>query len=89
MIATILGLIVKYLTDDVVTAIFNLITGEMHDRGLIAQGQAQQHTSDLQATVKESTDAAEIRGQVQGEPDSALDADLERLQHPAGPTGNR
>lgn len=77
-----LSMIISALSDSLLKAAFGWITSELEKRNLIAQGKAQQYTADLQATAKEATDATQIRSQVQSEPDSALDADLERLRQP-------
>lgn len=71
------------LIDSVVKAAFSYFSSVMEKRGLIQQGEAQQHSADLEATVKESADASQIREQVQAMPVSAVDADLERLRRDA------
>lgn len=71
------------LIDSIVKGLFGYLSGVMEKRGLIQQGISQQHTIDLEATVKEATDAATIKDQVQAEPDSAVADDLQRLRDPA------
>ena len=75
--------IISALTDSLLKGVFNLISQELEKRNLIAQGKAQQYAADLQASVQQAKDAAQIREQVAASPDSAVDADLERLRRNA------
>lgn len=80
MLALILKFVLPGLEDAALKAIFTFIANLMEQRNLIAQGKAAQYTADLQATVKDATDASQIRETVQAEPISAVDADLQRLR---------
>lgn len=87
MFAALLAPLLKYLTDDVISGIFNLISGEIQKRGLILKGQQMQHSADLQASVQEGTDAAKTTEQVNASTDSQLDTGLERVRRDAA-SGN-
>lgn len=76
MIATLLGA----LFDSIVKGAFAFFSAQMEKRGLIQQGREQQHTADLEATVKDSTDAAKIKDHVEALPDSSVDVALEQLR---------
>ena len=78
-----LATIISALSDSLLKAIFGWISAELEKRNLIAQGKSQQYTADLQAAVKEASDAAQIRAQVAADPQSAIDADLRRLRDSA------
>lgn len=88
MLAWLLSTIVPALADSALKALFSFVSSELEKRNLIAQGKAQQYTADLQATVREATDATQIRDQVQSEPVSALDVDLEQLRR-SSPASHR
>lgn len=66
---------------------FQLFTNLMDKRNLVAQGQAQQHISDLEATVKDATDATVIKDRANAMPDSAVADDIDRLRNNAA-SGN-
>jgi hypothetical protein len=87
MWATLLGIVVKSLSDSLLSTVADFIKSELQSRQLIAQGQAQQHATDLEATVKDATDAATIKDRVNAMPDSAVADDLDRLRHDAA-SGN-
>lgn len=78
-----LAILLKALSDSLLSALFDFIKSEMRDRGLIDQGRAAQHTDDLEATVKEARDAAQTEEAVAGLDDAALDAGLERVRDSA------
>jgi hypothetical protein len=71
------------LADDVVAGLFSLLQGEIQRRNLIAQGRTEQHAADNDATVKEAQDAQTVSAQVDAEPISGVDADLERVRNSA------
>lgn len=81
---TIIGMIIKALSDSLLSALFNFIQSEMHDRGLIAQGQAQQKAADDAASTAEAKDAAQISEDVARDSDADLDAGLERVRSGSG-----
>lgn len=66
--------------DGILKFAFGWLSSLLEKRQLIAQGKAQQYTSDLQATVKGATDATQVKNQVNSEPISAVDTDLEQLR---------
>lgn len=75
--------LLKALSDSLVSALFNLIQSEMHDRGLIQQGRVEQQAADLKASVEEAKDAAQIQESVAGASDAQLDAGLNAVRKPA------
>lgn len=79
MWASILGA----FTDSLLKQVFSLISQELEKRNLIAQGRAAQYAADLQASVTQAKDAAIVMEQVNAMPVSDVDAQLERLRHPA------
>lgn len=87
MIATLLSLFMKYvvpgLADDALQALSSFVTAEIAKRDAVAQGQAQQHTADLEASLKDAKNAAEIQESVDRDSAAQLDAGLERVRNNA------
>lgn len=81
--------ILSAFTDSLLRQVFSLISQEMEKRQLISQGKAEQYQADLQASVTQAKDAAQIREQVQASPDSAVADDLDRLRNASIPSSNR
>lgn len=80
---SILAMIVKALSDSLLQAAANLIQGEMQKRQLVAQGEAQQHTADLEQSVKEATSAAATDEKVVALDDARLNSGLQRVRDTA------
>lgn len=78
-----LGIIVKALSDSILTALFNFIQAEMHDRRLIAQGRQDQHVDDLQASVNQARQAAVTDEKVVSLSDRQLDDTLRIVRRSA------
>jgi len=83
MLLAIIIAAIKALSNDLVQAVFGMISNELEDRKLIAQGKAAQYTADLQASIQQARDAAVIMEQVAAMPISDVDDRLERLRHPS------
>lgn len=81
--------ILSAFTDSLLRQVFCLISQELEKRNLIAQGRAAQYAADLQASVTQAKDAAQIREQVQASPDSAVADDLDRLRNTSIPSSGR
>jgi hypothetical protein len=71
-----LGIIVKALSDSLLTSLFNFIQAEMHDRQLIAQGRQDQHVDDLEQGMAQAKQAAASDEKVVSLSDRQLDATL-------------
>lgn len=68
------------LTDDIVNELGTLLQTEITRRQTLAEGAAQQHTADLQASTTEARNAATIDDNVRAKSDAALDAELRSVQ---------
>lgn len=76
MLLTLLTAAIKALSDSFIQAIFGLIQQEMHDRGLIQQGQAQQAAKET--ATAEATEASMAQA-IADSPKTKADA-LKRLE---------
>lgn len=83
MLLAILTAAIKALSDSLLKQLFSFTSQELEKRNLIAQGRAAQYAADLQASVQQAKDAAQIREKVNAQPIADIDADLERLRHNA------
>lgn len=80
-----IAMLLKALSDSLLSALFNFIQAELQKRALVAQGRADQHIADLSATVQEAKHAAKIQEDVARLDDAGLDAGLERVRDNAAP----
>lgn len=82
-----LALIVKALSDSLLSAALKLLQDEMAKRQLVSQGRLEQHTADLENSLKDAKDAAKTDEGVRALDDAGLDAGLERMRQSAAGGG--
>lgn len=80
--------IISAVIDGVLSAAVKWLQYIQQRREDVQHGKEQQHTADVEATVSEAKDNAEIREQVQAEPVSAAADDIDRLRHTYAPSGD-
>lgn len=77
------GTIISSVIDGILSAAVKWLRAMQQRREDVQKGRQEQHTADVEATVKEATDNAKIREQVEaGTVDAAAD-DLDRLRRNA------
>jgi len=83
------GSILSAIVDGLLSAAIRWLQGIQQRREDRQAGKMEQHTADVEATVKEATDNAKVRENVQAESDAQLNDDLNRLRNANASPSNK